>query len=59
MFGLKEARAMLQFCSAASSSSSASGNDEYGYDGGAAGEMDAVVSFHWGGRPVVIEASLQ
>ena len=49
---------MLQFCSAASSasSSSAAGNDEYGYDGGG-GEMDAVVSFHWGGRPVVIEAS--
>ena len=60
VFGLKEARAMLQFCHAASSASSsaASGNDEYGYDGGgAAGEMDAVVSFHWGGRPVVIEAS--
>ena len=55
VFGIKEARAMLQFCNAASASSS-TGNDEYGYDGGA-GEMDAVVSFHWGGRPVVIEAS--
>ena len=55
VFGNKEARAMLQFCNAASASST-SGSDEYGYDGGA-GEMDAVVSFHWGGRPVVIEAS--
>ena len=40
VFGIKEARAMLQFCAAASTDV----------------EMDAVLCFHWGGRPVVIEA---
>ena len=40
VFGIKEARAMLQFCAAASTDV----------------EMDAVLCFHWGGRPVVVEA---
>ena len=40
VFGIKEAKAMLQFCSSADQE----------------GEMDAIVSFHWGGRPFIIDA---
>ena len=41
VFGIKEAKAMLQFCSQVSP------------DGD---EMTVTLSFHWGGRPVAIEA---
>jgi len=40
VFGIKEAKAMLQFCAQASHDI----------------EMDAIVSFHWGGRPIIIDA---